>query len=343
MYRNGALLGIMVATRKIRKSSLINYLRHNTTHLNLFCFTPADIDWQRNRITGLHRSRGKWAISIFPFPKVIYNRCYELKQEMIEQLEAIIGRNKCFNHINHLNKYETHNHLTKSLVPYLPETLPFDRKNAVEMLAAHKLLYLKPCYGNKGKGVYRIELKDSGEIHIGEHYIQPSIIASNIPQFLESVQTLLGSETYIIQRGVPTQRLAGRIFDIRVLVQKNKTGIWSVTSVISRVAYKGCFNTSIFEKMCSSIEAFNYLYPQEQAGAILNRIHEISLQAAKTIETGSGLHLGELSVDLALDNDCHPWIIEVNGKPQKSLYQAFRNKSTVYKRPLEYAHFLQNR
>jgi len=342
MNKNGNLLGIMVSTRKVRKSVLVQYLRHNATPMPLFCFTPDDIDWERHTITGLHRSNRKWAIRRFPFPHVVYNRCYELNQEVIEQLEAVIGKNKCFNHVNHFNKYETHKNLSKWLVPFLPETVPYNERNAAKLLDAHKLLYLKPCYGNKGMGVYRVEMKDSGEIHIGDHHFLPKIIAANIVEFQESIRTLLGNIPYIIQKGVETQRLSGRVFDIRVLMQKNKTGMWSITSMISRVAYKGCFNTSIFEKMCLSKDALYHLYPQEKAKPLMKLIQQTSMRAAEIIELDSGLHLGEISIDLALDNKSHPWIIEVNGKPQKSLYQGFRSNYTAYRRPLEYAYFLLN-
>jgi hypothetical protein len=343
MNKNSGLLGIMVSSPQKRKSALLQYLRHNTTNLTLYCFTPADIDWERKRITGLHRSNGKWAIRLFPFPQVIYNRCYELNQEKIDQLEAIIGRNKCFNHINHLNKYQIHKHLSKWLVHSLPETVPYTEENAVDLLAAHKHVYFKPCYGNMGKGVYRVELMDSGEFHIGDHHLLPKIIAANTSQFQESIRHLIGSTPYIIQRGVDIKRLSGRVFDIRVLVQKNKAGAWTVSSMITRVAYKGCFNTSIFEKMCLTTDALKRLYSQDKATAIQYSIYDISLRSAEIIEIDSGLHLGELSVDLALDTEGHPWIIEVNGKPQKSLYQGFRCNRIAYRRPMEYASFLKSR
>ena len=101
MNDNNSLLGIMASSRNKRKSVLVPYLRHRQPGMRMFCFTPADIDWERKRIRGLYRSKGKWAVGSFPFPQAVYNRCYEMDQALIERLEAVIGRNKCFNHINH--------------------------------------------------------------------------------------------------------------------------------------------------------------------------------------------------------------------------------------------------
>jgi hypothetical protein len=335
------LLGIMVANPGARKAILASYLRYNKTQLRLFSFAASDINWERKTIAGLHRSNRKWQKGVFPFPDVIYNRCYDLDHELIERLEAEIGTDKCFNHVNHLNKFEIHNHLSKRLDCYLPETVLYDPKNAANLLIAHKLLYFKPCFGNKGLGVYRVEMKESGEIHIGDHYILPKRIMEDISQFQEEIHSLIGSKPYIIQKGIDVQSLTGRTFDIRVLAQKNETGSWSITSAISRVAFKGCFNTSIFEKMCTTREALLYLFPPYTAQSILRFIYHISLRAAENLESDCSKHMGEMSIDLALDNDSRLWIIEINGMPQKNLYRDFQSHRTVYRRPLEYASYLQ--
>lgn len=337
------LLGIMVASPNVKKTVLMAYARYNNTSMKLFCFTPSDIDWERKRIAGLHRSNRKWKKRSFPFPEIIYNRCYEVNPELIVRLEAVIGKNKCFNHLNHLNKYDIHNHLSTSLIDYLPETILYNKNHAAEFLLTHKLLYFKPCFGNKGQGVYRVELQESGQIHVGEHHLQSKFIVHDMAEFQEEMDAYLGSTPYIIQQGVNIRTLTGRIFDIRVLVQKNRAGAWSITSAISRVAFNGCFNTSIFEKMTVTREVLQSLYPPYKAQAILHSIYEISLRAAEAIEDDSNLHLGELSVDLALDLDDRPWIIEVNGKPQKNLYRYFQSRRAAYRRPIEYALFLRNR
>jgi hypothetical protein len=126
-------------------------------------------------------------------------------------------------------------------------------------------------------------------------------------------------------------------------VQKNKEGEWTVTNVVSRIAYQGCFNTSVCENVLLSEEVLQHLYPPEKVNAIFRSIYDISLSAAEILETKTKYHLGELSVDFALDNDENVWIIEVNGKPQKDLYDGIRKQYRVYKRPLQYARYLSKR
>ncbi|MFC4775459.1 YheC/YheD family protein [Paenibacillus sp. GCM10023252] len=337
------MLGIMVANAASKKAVLNSYLRVNPTGLRLFCFTPSDINWEQQRINGLHRVNKVWRRRLFHFPQVILNRCYDLSRSFIHRLESVIGHHKCFNHQNHLGKLDMHEHLSNGLPSSTPHTLIYNEQNASELLAAHKVIYMKPNYGNKGLGVYRAELKDSGEIHIGEHHLKPLIIAADMAQFHEVTDAIIGSTPYIVQQGVHIQTLTGRTFDIRILVQKNKTGSWSITSAISRVAFSGCFNTSIFEKMCVAREALQYLYSPDAAQAQLHTSYMLSLLAAEAIELRSGLHLAEISVDLAIDEEDHLWIIEVNGMPQKSLYRSFQSYRNAYRRPLEYAAYLYER
>ncbi|WP_177182671.1 YheC/YheD family protein [Paenibacillus sp. OV219] len=64
--------------------------------------------------------------------------------------------------------------------------------------------------------------------------------------------------------------------------------------------------------------------------------------AANEAEEQLGL-LGELSVDLVFDMQDKLWIIEINGKPHKSIYNdipgvAFSTR--IFQRPLEYAGYL---
>lgn len=162
---------------------------------------------ENKSIIGLHRSHGKWVLSKFPFPKVVYNRCYETNQELIGRLGAVIGKDKCFNHINQFDKHEIYTNLSRWLAEYLPDTVPFSTETAVHLLETHEVLYLKPSCGNKGQGVYRVEKKSAEEIQISLHYFAPTIIVRDTKQLEERMQELVGSTPYIIQRGVPIRQV----------------------------------------------------------------------------------------------------------------------------------------
>jgi len=220
MKKSGSV-GIMVANRHQRKYALLQHLRYKTASIKLFSFIPSSIDWKRRRITGLYRANGRWAVGHFPFPVVVYNRCYGTDPALMERLEKTIGPRKCFNRTNQLNKSEVHGCLSR-WCPIICRKPSLTAKRTNTPCSKNiRYVYFKPVYGHKGLGVYRAELMDTGKIHVGHHYYSPKTILDDAARFREHIRKLLGSTAYIVQQGVPIRQIRGQIFDIRVLVQKN--------------------------------------------------------------------------------------------------------------------------
>ena len=131
------------------------------------------------------------------------------------------------------------------------------------------------------------------------------------------------------------------VFLIYVFTTKRFGGNWQVSVAACRIAYESYFNTSAFQGI---YVAENFLPKiKGQAGTfLLEQLKEISIGVAKVLDRRLGL-LGELSVDFILDENNRPWIIEVNGKPQKSIYkdlEAIPQKQLIFQKPLEYAYYL---
>lgn len=337
------LVGILVAKRSNRKSVLKLYQRYDHLNLKLFVFTPADIIWEKQRINGLSMNKGVWKQSSFAFPHVVYNRCFNKKTITIQRLEKVIGKNKCFNNINFFNKWGLYNLLKQSeLKPYVPDTFLYEQANVSELLEKYHVIYIKPTYGFKGKSVYRLEQMTHGDVNISLHCLAPRYICRKNESYQEKLDELLGSENYMVQQGICIQQLNHRYFDIRVLVQKDILGEWTVSNIACRVAYEHYFNTSMCEFIFNAGEILPFLFCQDKIDEIFQSLHELSITAAQEAEAHMG-SLGELSVDFALDEQSKLWIIELNGKPQKNIYKdhkRFKHKNLIYSRPLEYAYYL---
>lgn len=343
--KNVETLGIMVSDVRQRKVTLKKYMKHHhSSKLRVFTFSPSEIDWVHKRIRGLHLHNRKWEAGSFSFPNVIYNRCYNIDRETIDRLERVIGRNRFFNQINQFDKLQVHQAVHRWLSAHVPDTTAYSHNNLEYMLRLHKLVFLKPCHGHMGKGVYRIEQMNTGEVHISNHYVMPSIIAGSTSHLFSETERIVGQVPHLIQKGIFTRSLNNRTFDIRVLVQKNKEGLWSTTNVISRVSYAGCFNTSICESVHLTMNVLNKLFPAKIVKEKMNTIYNLSLRTAEILELDSGIHLCEVSVDLAIDMNGQIWIIEVNSMPQKDLYDDLPiSRSAIYSRPLEYGYYLTKR
>lgn len=340
---NRPLIGILVTKRSTRKRILELHQRFHNLNLKLYAFTPKDILWKEQRIIGLSLIKGIWKQRSFPFPHVVYNRCFNKKSITIQRLEKAIGRNKCFNNINFFNKWDLYNLLKQSnLNPYVPDTFLYNEVNVSELLEKYKLVYIKPSYGFKGRSVYRLELTDHEDIHISLHSLAPRYIVRKNEDIQKKLDELFGPKNYMVQQGIRLSQLNNRYFDIRVLVQKGILGEWTVSTIACRVAYEHYFNTSMCEAIFDVAEILPQLFPSEKVNEILQNLYEVSVEAAQEAESYMG-SLGELSVDFVLDEHNKLWIIELNGKPQKSIYKdlkCFKDKKLIYSRPLEYAYYL---
>ncbi len=308
----------------------------------LYAFTPADIRWKKQRIIGLSLKNGKVTQRLYPFPKAVYNRCYNKTSITIQRLEKIIGTDKCFNTINQFNKWELYNQLQQSsLSSYVPKTLQYNEVNITEQLEINNLLFIKPIYGSKGASVYRIERLENEDIHISLHSLAPSVICRKNESIQEKLDELFQNKNFLVQQGIQMSPLNRQYFDIRVLVQKGKVGQWMISNITCRVAYERYFNTSMCERVYDTAEILQQLYTSEKATEILQSLNEVSVKAAQEAETLMGT-LGELSVDFVMDKHSKLWIIELNGKPQKNIYEDLKGfkKKDLYRRPMEYAYYL---
>lgn len=337
------LIGILVSQRSDGLNALKLYRPHHDLPMKMYAFTPADILWQKQRIAGVHREGASWKEATFPFPDAVYNRCYNKTDHLIRPLENVIGR-RCFNVVNHFSKWAVYKALEKSCVDsHLPSTFLYDRANISELLARFNLLFIKPVYGRRGVRVHRIELKDDGDTFISLHSLAPRYLARKNENLQGKLNELLGSKQYIVQKGIRSIQVDGCYYDLRVLMQKDLHGTWAVSAVTCRVAYEDFFNTGIYKGIYDAETFLPQLLPQRKMREmLLQSLHEISVNATARLETQLGL-LGELSVDFMVDEEWKPWIIELNGKPQKSIYReiiGFKHYRRVYRRPLEYAYYL---
>ncbi|MFC0216363.1 YheC/YheD family protein [Paenibacillus chartarius] len=277
-------------------------------------------------------------------PQVVYNRCYSLDPQVLRRVETMIGTNRCFNHITQFNKLDIHNILAHSeLKQYVPETASYHDAESASIFNKHPVLYFKPCTGSRGIGVYRVTKMDNGELQLNHHHSAPNVVFSSYEELRAEFDAEIETTPYMIQQGISVQQLHGHNFDLRALVQKNRRGAWSVTNVISRVAFGEYYNTSVCENIRTAAEVLKELYSAVQVEGLLHSLGRISLKAADAIERGTNSHLGEISVDFVLDTEGQLWVVEINGKPEKNLYRSLPDHTDVYKRPLQYAAYLLTR
>ncbi len=298
---------------------------------------------------------GRWERKFHPLPQVIYNRIPLREDEWAPEVKSKIE--DCMNHSaiqlfnpGFFNKWTLFKWLSQSKKTkrYVPVTRRYRADiNLLPLMKRYPYLYLKPERGKAGMGIMRvrrivsrkpryiIDVQEKGGSH-AYRYLSHQRLKQKINEYAES-------EDYIVQQGIRLLRCNNRSFDLRVLVQKNHKGVWSVTGVGARQAGELSITTHV--PRGGSIEDPRRLLTASLSAAaaerILNRVRRSSIIIAKQIERASGNQLGELSLDLGVDRASRLWFFEANSKPMKFDEPHIRKKSLI--RLLQYSNYLVNK
>lgn len=300
-------------------------------------FTPAGIDWDRGQVRGLVLGKNGWEEDRISFPHAIYNRLYGTHSGLVIRLADKLGHHRVFNHNNRLDKTMVHNILAKStLKPYLPATSKFNIQLLFSWLSKYQQLIVKPQKGHYGKEVYKIvKTKTDYEVYYETDH-QPVGVFSRRTLEVWLIQTLgvAANQKYLLQQWIESVQISGRYFDTRALVHKISRGQWQVPGQTSRLARRGYFVSNFVEIVESAERIATKLGSEE----LPNQLTKIAIEAAQLLDRYIG-ELAEISIDYLIDEQLHPWILEVNGKPTKDLFTYLADDqliSAVYLQPLKY-------
>ncbi len=296
---------------------------------HIYFFTPKQISGNQSYVTGWTYGR-TWQQQPMPLPDVIYNR---LNTRKLENLPAV---KQFFRHLNEqqtaifnekfLDKTEVFNTLSTNMLvdKYLPESRVFKGYSSLKtMTLKHNTLFIKPVRGSLGKGIIRISQEQSN--FRAEH---ATVNGSKKQQFpnLQKLYSHLFSKrktsSYQIQQGLQLIEIQRRPVDFRALVQKNRLGDWSVTSVVARIAGNQHFVSNLARggTLCKVEEAISRsnMIGRVNGLDIANRLKKAALLIAQGIDDGIEAHFGELGIDFAVDRYGRVWLLEVNSKPSKN-------------------------
>jgi len=284
-----------------------------------------------------------WVRGRFPYPDIVYNRIPQREDErqpsVKKKLDQLAGRpelllfNRRFFNKWTLYKWLRRNRATRK---WIPETRRLTRPAVLSgMLRKHSFLFLKPIRGKAGVGIMTVRVLSEGRrryrLQIQEDQGSRTFRYGSLKTLWRRVRResrLLG-EPYIAQQGIPLVTAGNRRFDLRALVQKNGEGRWEVTGIGARVAGEGSITTHV--PRGGHIEEPGKLLTAAFGGSrglqMLGQAGEAALTLARQIERSSRSLLGEMSMDLGIDETGRIWFFEANSKPMKFDEPHIRKKS----------------
>ncbi|EFM10213.1 conserved hypothetical protein [Paenibacillus curdlanolyticus YK9] len=309
----------------------------------VYVLTVKHLNLSKNQVKGytFDDRAEQWHDQLFPFPDVIYNRIPLREDEVLPAVRGKIA--SCMKHprtqlynptfFNKWNLFEWLK-LSKTTKPFIPTTRRMvSRTGLTRLMRKHSFLYLKPVSGKAGKGIMTVKVLPEKQLpyrlKIQEDKKSITYNCSSIPKLWTRIRKQSLGETYIAQQGITLATVDDRRFDLRALVQKNQRGQWDITGIGARVA--GTLSITTHVPRGGSIEDPEKLltttFGDEEARKIMIKAKNTSLLIAKQIERGSGLLLGEMSMDLGVDDTGNVWFFEANSKPMKFDEPHIRRKS----------------
>lgn len=324
--------------------------------LDIYVFTPMDVNNATKKISAMEYDpvNHKWSRKIRDFPNMIFDRCRIQKGYRFKQLQAF---RKNYGHHLFLNrplrnKWIIHEVLSKkeNFRPHLPETKLVTRISDVEhMLKKKPVIYLKPINGTGGRGILRIEkLKHQNLYYIQGRNQNRKIIT---PQKIHAAR--LGAilqnwgmkDNYIAQEGIPVELPNGRVHDYRMLVQKNREGVWALTGMVGRVGASRSVTSNLHgggQAISMDTLLSQWIKDQNLQEQVKKKSETLGLETAMHLEQTYGA-LCELALDLAINKKGEVYLLEVNPKPAREVFSRSGQQDTYRQsiiRPLEYAIWL---
>lgn len=324
-----------------------------TMQIQLYIFTPYDIDWHRKTVRGYNFKEdnegcGHWECRKYPLPDVVYdlihNRAAEIKYSAVRERLKKYTEGRYFNP-GLFNKLKIYSLLITDpeLRTYLPDTRRLDSAETLEhMISLYNTVYLKPVCGSLGRGIIRVQKIDDA------YYFKTRGCrtghAGSISELLKKTAVTRGKRAYLVQQGLDLVSIDGKIVDVRALMQKNGRGEWTVTKMYTRVGPPG--------NITSNLASGGIAYPIDntlsgkfgalELESIKKELRTLAFKACHTLERITGELFGEIGIDMGLDSEKKIWLIELNSKPRRTTVSNGNARliELSFVRPLRFALFL---
>ncbi|MCK1992985.1 hypothetical protein GW626_05140 [Peribacillus muralis] len=255
-----------------------------------------------------------WIECKLPLPDIVYNRIpsrgYEASAEYQSLTKHFNEHNVTIFNPGFLDKYEMHETLLEdgSLAKHLPATTILQNRACLEsFLDTHRHIYLKPCKGSQGKGIYTI-CKNPDDTLLFSSLIRSETF-SNFDSFWETKKKALLKRNYLAQRAVIPKKLLGHRYDYRILVHYEK-GFYKVTGNAVRMSQT--------QEITTHTPRGGKLYPYQnlQTRRLNLTLAKIAQKCGEILSKKSGF-FGEFSMDIGEDESGSLFIYEVNSKPMQ--------------------------
>ena len=286
--------------------------------IEMLYFSPGAVDFENKKIKGYVYNSGKWTVTIRGFPHVIYN-AVGFSKEKQDDVVAKLMEQVPFTSYSIGSKMTVFKNLTKykQFAEYLiPTETVISTAHLFNLMDKYKKLIFKPSSGCQGVDVY-FAAKANGAYEIFNGNAQLGLTREAAEHFIANK---LSAQTYIAQPYINSRTNLGHPYDLRLHVQKNIIGEWTVVKIYPRISVNGGIVCNISGGgYTTDIDIFLKEEFGNEHKEIKARLTDFALGlAAHMDKIQNELYdedLDELGIDIGLNESQKIKIYEINWRP----------------------------
>ncbi|MCX7902884.1 MAG: YheC/YheD family protein [Caloramator sp.] len=324
----GPLIGILVDKKtETLKNDLDNYIPYFLLYSRfygvVFLFALDGIDFKRGTITGVYFNpfrENNFIYDTFPFPYFIFRRI-----GLNEDERKYLSNNALLYNSYYFDKWEFYN-LIKDKIN-TPETKIYNKENLQSMLNQYKDVFLKKQNGSMGIDIYKIVKYD-------DEFMIKGKFDKSYSSF-KSLDDLIGAfnfKNYLVQMALKPIKFENRCSDIRVVMQKDDSLKWKLTSMIVCLGKRN--------GICSNYQRYGYTLKFEEffvdkLGLGYNKTFKIKKAIEEQCKRVCSLmdtigNFCDVGIDVIVDEDYNIWIIEANKRHDHRMVLSLNDKIAYY-------------
>lgn len=308
-------------------------------------------DYTEDTLHGYMFNGDTWIKKQVPIPHVIYNRIHSRKFEASPsfhhfKLNMLSHGIPLFNN-QFLSKEEVHDLLLSEeyLHPHLPKTLPAAVETIEDLLNEFESVFIKPINGSQGRSIIKAAKLNNGvltEFSTIKDQRNP-IFFQEDQQFYKWIRPHIEHKPYIVQQGISLMKYKDNQLDFRILCHRNYQNTWKATSVVARISANQQFVSNLARggQLMKPLQVLSTFYNRSTALQQLSLMKELAADVSDIISKNTEGLIGELGIDIGMDEGGKLWIIEANSKPSKNFNEDDHTKiRPSVKALLEYCTYL---
>lgn len=321
---------------------------------NVYLFSHQDVNHERKIVYGfVPNEGGGWSRRELPWPDIVIDR---FRSHWTPALTLLRERN-CFpyanNHFTFKSEAMKLYTASETVRKWVPETDLYTPETLCGYLQRHRIVYVKPANGTGGFGVTKIVRRGTGYLVQAREKKSALRLVEfrSLPTLLLWIGAWTQSQSirsgrFLVQMGLDTELVPGRVADVRVLIQKNGSGEWQLTGKAVRIGGRNSPTTNLLRRRGGTAVPFGAFmrshFGTEQADRIGCECEELAFAVVTAIEERYGPMM-EFGLDVAVDKRGRVWLLEANPKPSRDVFLKTGETGiyvTALRRPIEYAFYL---